>query len=155
MRGGGTTPAPRFLGCDFLGRNAVCEPAKTFGAKVASILPSWPDWDGVAADFLHNFFPGHVRVIEKFFTESHRHFEIYGVGVYAIFRLSNNNFLYNAAGEVEGRQRRPDFLLHKVIPFPVEVHQSRAVLQVPETGLDSPAAMVNLFQIVDGKCSGK
>lgn len=117
---------PVFSGCDFSGRNAVCKPAKTFGAKVAPILPPRPDWDGVAADFLHDFFPGHVWIIEKFFTESHRHFEIYGVGVYTIFRLSNNNFLHNVAGKVEGRQRRPDFLLHKVIPLVCETIARKA-----------------------------
>ncbi len=145
-----STPAPHFLG-----RNAVCEPAEALRAKVSLVLPSRPDWNGVAADFLHDFFPGYVRTIEKFFAESDRHFEVYGIGIQAIGRLLNNSFLHNAAGEVKGSKSRVDFLLHKVIPFAVEVHQPRAVLQVPETGLDSPAAMVNLFQIVDGKCSGK
>ena len=115
-------PPPVFSGCDFSGRNTVREPAKTLGAKVAPVLPSRPNWDGVAADFLHDFFPGHVWVIEKFFTESDRHFEIYGVGVQPVGRLLNDDFLHDSAGEVEGGQRRIDFLFHKVIPFPVEVY---------------------------------
>ena len=118
-----STPAPHFLG-----RNAVCEPAEALRAKVSLVLPSRPDWNSVAADFLHDFFPGHVWIVEKFFTESDRHFEVYSIGIQAIGRLLNNSFLHNAAGEVKGSKSRVDFLLHKVIPFAVKVHKPRAVL---------------------------
>ena len=46
-----STPAPHFLG-----RNAVCEPAEALRAKVSLVLPSRPDWNGVAADFGAIFF---------------------------------------------------------------------------------------------------
>lgn len=98
-------PTPVFSGCDFSGRNTVCKPAKTLGAKVSLVLPSRPDWNGMAADFLHDFFPGHVWIVEKFFTESDRHFEVYSIGIQAIGRLLNNSFLHNAAGEVKGSMR--------------------------------------------------
>ena len=50
------------------------------------------------------------------------------VGVHAVFRLPDDNFPHDPAGEVKGSKSRVDFLLHKVIPFAVEVHKPRAVL---------------------------
>ena len=96
-----STPAPHFLG-----RNAVCESAEALRSKISLVLPSRSDWNGVAADFLHDRSPGHVWVTEEFFAKCNSHFKVHGVGIYAVFRLPDNNIPHDPAGEVKHCQSR-------------------------------------------------
>ena len=74
-------PPPVFWACGFLGCDTIGEPAEALRPKVSLVLPPRSNWNSVAANFLHDRSPGHVRIIEKFFTKSNRHFEVDGVGI--------------------------------------------------------------------------
>ncbi len=82
MGGGGTSPPPPvFWACGFLGCDTIGKPAEALCPKVSFVLPPRSNWNGVAANFLHDRSPGHGRVIKKFFAKSNRHFKVHIVGI--------------------------------------------------------------------------
>ena len=108
-------------------------------------MPPRSNWNSISANFLHDRAPGYVRVIEKFFAKSNRHFEVHSIGIYTIFWLSNDDFLYDSACEIESGQRRINLLLYKIVPLAVQIDQPCAILQTAEAALDTPTLVVDFL----------
>ena len=62
-----------------------------------------------------------------------------------------NRIAANSAREIKRRQRRIDFLLTKGVAFPMQVDKTDCIFQVSEGGLNAPAKVIELFDLLGGE----
>ena len=86
-------------------------------------------------DFLRQLFTVRAERSQELFAEHDRHFEVDLVVVNAVFRLMDNDFITDAACEVERGQTGVYFLLRKSVGLAVEIDKTQRVLEVTETSV--------------------
>lgn len=145
QRGGAEvqTPAPHFLS-----GHPVHKAGEALYPKVALVLPSRPNGDGVPRYVVQQLIGVRFGRSDELPAQGNGHFEVDFVGVNAFFRLFDNNLLANPACEVENGQVGIDFLFGEGIRFPVEVDQSQRVFEVAEAGFNPPAQMIEGFYVL-------
>ena len=88
-------------------------------------------------------------------AEHDRHFEIHLVGVNAVFRLTDNDFITDAACKVERRQAGVNFLFRESVRFAVEIDKTQRVLEVTGRGFYAPTEMIQFPNIRKRKGRGQ
>ena len=93
-------------------------------------------------DFLRQLFTVRAERSQELFAEHDRHFEVDLVVVNAVFRLMDNDFITDAACEVERGQTGVYFLLRKSVGLAVEIDKTQRVLEVTERCLNAQAQVI-------------
>ena len=123
----------------FLSGYPVHKAGKSLYPQVALVLPSRSDGNGVPRYVLHQLVAVGILCSQIFFAKRHRHSEMDFVGVNALFRLTDNDFMADTACEVERGQAGVYLLFCKCVGFAVEIDKSQRVLQIAESCLQTPA----------------
>ena len=76
---------------------------------------------------------------------------LYFVSENALFRLSDNYLVANAACIVERNQTGVYLLLCELVGFSVQIYQPQRILEVSETGFDPPTHMIQLPYVLKRK----
>lgn len=123
----------------FSSGHPVHETGEALHTKVALVLSSRTDRNGVPRNIFEKFICIRVRRSDELPAQRHSHFIIDLIGINAFGWLPDNNLPTNPACEVESGQVGIDFLLRKSIRFPMEIHQPQSIFEVAETSLQPPA----------------
>lgn len=79
-------------------------------------------------DFLQQLFTVRIGRSQELLAEHDRHFEIDLVGVNAVFRLTDNDFITDAACEVKRGQAGVNFLFRERVRFAMQIDKTQRVL---------------------------
>ena len=89
------------------------------------------------------------------FAEHDRHFEIDLVGVNAVFRLTDNDFITDAACKVERGQAGVYLLFRERVRFAVQIDKAKRIFPVTEGRFYAPTEMIQFPNIRKRKGRGQ
>ncbi len=139
----------------FLRGYAVDKSRETFHFQIALVLSVGTNGNGMPRDFLQQLFTARAGRSQELFAEHDRHFEIDLVGVNAVFRLTDNDFITDAACKVERGQAGVNFLLRERVGLAMQTDKTQRVLEVTERGFYAPTEMIQFPNIRKRKGRGQ
>ena len=102
-------------------------------------------------DFLRQLFTVRIGRSQELFAEHDRHFEIDLVGVNAIFRLTDNDFITDAACKVERGQTGVYFLLRERVRLAMQIDKAKRIFPVTEGRFYAPAQVVKFLNVLQSE----
>ena len=139
----------------FLRGYAVDKARKAFHFQIAFVLSVRTDGNGMPHDFLQQLFTARAGRSQELLAERDLHFEIDLVGVNAVFRLTDNDFITDAACKVERGQTGVYLLFRKSVGLAVEIDKTQRVLEGAERGFYTPTEMIQFPNIRKRKGRGR
>ena len=139
----------------FLRGYAVDKSRETFHFQIAFVLSVRTDGNGMPHDFLQQLFTVRIGRSQELLAEHDRHFEIDLVGVNAVFRLTDNDFITDAACEVKRGQTGIYLLLRERVRFAVQIDKAKRIFPVTEGRFYAPTEMIQFPNIRKRKGRGQ
>lgn len=135
----------------FLRGYAVDKPVKSLGTQIALVLPVRTNGNSMPCNFLQQLFTVRAGRSQELLAEHDRHFEIHLVDINAVFRLTGNDFITDAACEVKRGQTGIYLLLRKRIRFAVQIDETKRIFPVTEGRFYAPTEMIQFFYIIQAE----
>ena len=135
----------------FLRGYAIDKSRETFHFQVPLVLPVRADGDGVPPDFLQQLFTVRAGRSQELLVEHDRHFEIDLVGVNAICRLTDNDFITDAACEVKRGQAGVYLLFRERVRFAMQIDKAKRIFPVTEGRFYAPTEMIQFSYIIQAE----
>ena len=142
---------PSFLSSGY----AVDKSCETFHFQIALVLPVRTNGNSMPCNFLQQLFTVRAGRSQELLAEHDRHFEIDLVGVNAVFRLTGNDFITDAACKVERGQAGVYLLFRERVRFAVQIDKAKRIFPVTEGRFYAPTEMIQFPNIRKRKGRGQ
>lgn len=142
---------PSFLSSGY----AVDKSRETFHFQIALVLPVRTNGNSMPCNFLQQLFTVRAGRSQELLAEHDRHFEIHLVDVNAVFRLTGNDFITDAACEVKRGQAGVNFLLRERVRFAMQIDKAKRIFPVTEGRFYAPTEMIQFPNIRKRKGRGQ